>query len=106
MLGASLLGPVVLVIAAIPMIVGIVPRNPLYGFRTRYTLSSDEAWCSANRIAGIAMFVSGLVWGGLAIVLPVVQPSISARQIQWLGVMSLLVGVAVSFTLVSRTRSN
>lgn len=85
MVSAYLLGPAVLIVATIPMILGIVPRNPLYGFRTQYTMSSDEVWYPANRIAGVAILVSGLVWAGLAIVLPIIQPAIPSRQIQWLG---------------------
>lgn len=105
MLG-TLFVPVVLIVGTVPMILGMVPRNPIYGFRTGYTMSSDEVWYRANRIAGVALFLSGLVWCGLAIVLPVVQPSMPERLIRGFGFISLMVGVAVSFALVYRTKSN
>jgi hypothetical protein len=37
-----LLVPLVIILLSIPMILGKVPRNSVYGFRTAYTLSSDE----------------------------------------------------------------
>src|SRR5262249_37141483 len=49
-----LLVPFVIIIVSIPMILAKVPRNSLYGFRTTYTLSSDEVWYRANKISGIA----------------------------------------------------
>ena len=54
--------PVFMIALSVPLIVGAVSRNRLYGFRTRRTLASDEAWYPANRIGGIALVVSSLVW--------------------------------------------
>jgi uncharacterized membrane protein len=58
-----------LVIAAVsvPMILGRVPPNPIYGFRTRLTLSSPDIWYPANRFAGWALLLAAglslaLVW--------------------------------------------
>jgi len=39
-------------VAAIPLILGLVPRNRLYGVRTRRTLSADGIWYAANRFGG------------------------------------------------------
>lgn len=46
---------------AVPMLLGKVPRNPLYGFRTRLTLSSDEIWYPANRFAAKGLLIWGLL---------------------------------------------
>ena len=54
--------PIVLMIAALPMILGLLPRNWLYGMRTPYSMSSDGAWYRQNVIGGIALLVWGLVW--------------------------------------------
>ena len=43
-LGLSLL----LILVAVPLALRLVPRNVLYGFRTRTTMASDEIWFSAN----------------------------------------------------------
>ena len=49
------------VLLGIPMIMGRVRPNRVYGFRTRKTLSSPEVWYPANRAAGRAMAVAGLL---------------------------------------------
>jgi hypothetical protein len=58
-----------LVVAAVsvPMILGRVPPNCIYGFRTRRTLSNPDIWYPANRFAGCALLLAaglslGLVW--------------------------------------------
>ncbi len=53
-------GGLLIVLLAIPMILGKVRPNRLYGFRTRKTLSDPEIWFPANRAAGFAMVVAGL----------------------------------------------
>src|SRR5262245_45515649 len=82
--------PLIMIGLAIPMILELVPRNPIYGFRTQYTLSSDEVWYRANRISGIAMVLAGLVWMILGMVLP------SVRLVVWIGSACLIVAVAIS----------
>jgi hypothetical protein len=37
---------------AILMLLGKIPRNHFYGFRTRLSLSSDEIWYHSNRFSG------------------------------------------------------
>jgi hypothetical protein len=39
-------------IAAIPLILGLVPRNRMYGFCTSRTLSDDSVWYRSNRFGG------------------------------------------------------
>jgi formate hydrogenlyase subunit 3/multisubunit Na+/H+ antiporter MnhD subunit len=96
--------PVTLIALSIPMILQKVPRNHWYGFRTSYTLSSDEVWYHANRDSGVALLVAGLVWLVAALVLPQVMDSVeSARRIVFpLGLGSLGAALAISFWLVYR----
>ena len=54
--------PIVLIIAALPMTLGLVPRNWLYGMRTPYSMSSEGAWYRQNVIGGMALLLWGLVW--------------------------------------------
>jgi K+ transporter len=54
--------PILLIIVALPMILGLLPRNRLYGMRSRYSMSSDGAWYRQNVIGGIALLLWGLVW--------------------------------------------
>jgi uncharacterized membrane protein len=58
---ALLLGPAITVLVAIPMILGKVPPNDFYGFRTPKTLSSPEVWYPANRMCGVFLATAGVV---------------------------------------------
>jgi uncharacterized membrane protein len=62
--------PLLIVLLSIPLILQRVPRNPIYGFRTPYTLSSDVVWYRANRICGVALTIAGTAWLLAGIVLP------------------------------------
>ena len=42
----------VLAVLSVPMTLRRVPPNPIYGFRTRLTLSSPDIWYPANAFAG------------------------------------------------------
>jgi uncharacterized membrane protein len=59
--------PVLLIIVALPMILGLLPRNWFYGMRSRYSMSSEGAWYRRNVIGGIALLLCGLVWLVMAI---------------------------------------
>lgn len=39
-------------LVSLPLIFRKVPRNPIYGYRTRATLSDDELWYEANAYFG------------------------------------------------------
>jgi SdpI/YhfL family protein len=56
--------PLLIIVLSIPMILRKVPRNSLYGFRTAYTLSSDEVWYRANK--NLASRCSSLACFGLS----------------------------------------
>ena len=92
-----------MVAIAVPLILQIVPPNWVYGFRTSYTMSSDEVWYRANRIAGFAIFGAGVAWTTVAVVLPLTWRS--DRALWWvvgLGVSFLMVALVVTFVLVYR----
>jgi uncharacterized membrane protein len=98
----TIIVPVILIALAIPTVLGKVPRNGLYGFRTAYTLSSDEVWYRANKIAGIALLLAGVFWLAGGLILPrVMEDGVSAiRLVQRFGVGGLIISVALSFWLV------
>ena len=86
---------------AMPMLLKKVPRNSFYGFRTGYTVSSDEVWYRANQIAGIALAAVGLFWLLLVFVPP------TAAIYSWISLIrrsALAIGVAVAFWLTYRHR--
>ena len=49
-------------IASILLILGLVPRNRMYGFRTSKTLSDDGVWYRSNRFGGWAVILSCAVY--------------------------------------------
>jgi hypothetical protein len=53
---------------SIPLIVGLIPPNRLYGFRTAKTRSDPWIWYAVNRVAG---------WDGLAAGVTVVLASLA-----------------------------
>jgi uncharacterized membrane protein len=50
--------PLLILLLSIPMILGKVPPNGLYGFRTPKTFSSPEIWYPANRASGWFMLAA------------------------------------------------
>jgi uncharacterized membrane protein len=100
-----LIVPLILIVLSIPMILQKVPRNRLYGFRTTYTMSSDQVWYRANKISGIALLAAGIFWLGLGIVLPNIISSaqLAYRLVRWLGIGSLIVAIIVSACLTYKS---
>jgi uncharacterized membrane protein len=99
-----LLVPLLIIVLSIPMILGKVPRNSLYGFRTAYTLSSDEVWYRANKVSGIALLLAGMFWLAGGWLLPMwMGATVQAyRLVQILGLAWLGLALAVSAWLTYR----
>ena len=55
-----------LFLVSVPLVVGLIPRNRLYGFRTKKTLSDDGIWYRVNRLAGFAVMIASVVYGAVA----------------------------------------
>ena len=51
---------ILFVAVSIPLILGKVPPNTIYGFRTAKTLSDPEIWYEANRISGQDLCIAGI----------------------------------------------
>jgi hypothetical protein len=59
-----------LLIVAVPLVLGVIPRNRLYGFRTKKTLSDDGVWYPVNRFAGVAILIASSVYALAAVTWP------------------------------------
>jgi uncharacterized protein (TIGR04206 family) len=53
--------PLMLIAVSIPLVIGVVPPNWIYGFRTAKTMSNPQFWYEANRHAGANLIAAG-VW--------------------------------------------
>lgn len=74
------------ILLSVPLILGLVPPNGLYGFRTGKTLSSPEIWYAANRAAGWIMLAASLVAVGFNLILPHLWPDLPQRkQLVWMA---------------------
>ena len=45
-------------LAAVPLMLGIVPPNPYYGFPTRISAKNTQLWTQVNRFGGAAVVVA------------------------------------------------
>ena len=55
--------PVLMILLGLPLIFRMVPRNYLYGTRSRRTLWTDEeTWYRQNMITGVVMVGGGVIW--------------------------------------------
>ena len=98
--------PLIIVLTAVPLVLGKVPPNGLYGFRTEKTQSSPEVWYPANRFAGWAFVVAGLITVGINFGLILLDPGWPPRILmRWMAistVVPLLIGTLVSFVYLRR----
>jgi uncharacterized membrane protein len=62
------------IVISIPLIIGKVPPNGLYGFRVRKTLENPKTWYAVNRIAGIDLCITGAVITIAALLLKLLLP--------------------------------
>ena len=97
----------VLIIAiSVPLIMGMVPRNHWYGFRTTKTLSSDSVWYQANRIGGKYFIVAALVQLAVLFVMHLAWPQREDELINTYGavltIVPLLIAVVIWFLRVRR----
>ena len=51
--------PGLAIVLGIPMVLGAIPPNRFYGYRTRKTLGSTAIWYQGNRAAGWSMVLCG-----------------------------------------------
>ncbi|HTU82875.1 MAG TPA: SdpI family protein [Candidatus Acidoferrales bacterium] len=64
---ASVLIPVLVTLAGIPLALGKVKRNGLYGVRTPITMRDDATWQRANVFGGKALIACGVATGAVTL---------------------------------------
>ena len=91
----------VLSLVSIPLILGKVPRNRVYGYRTRATLGSEALWYRANAYFGVRFLVATLVSAGIAVALYQWQ-ALSPRTHLQVSVLLLVGPAGVACALTAR----
>jgi len=98
--------PAIVILVSIPLVLGKVSPNGMYGFRTPKTLSSPDIWYPANRAAGWFMIAAGILAACLNSVLLLMAADwpertlfnrMSASAVGW-----LLLSLAASFIYLRR----
>jgi uncharacterized membrane protein len=60
----------IILLLALPLILGLIPPNRVYGVRTGETLSDKRRWYQANRYGGWALLGSSMLYLGVAALFP------------------------------------
>jgi SdpI/YfhL protein family len=98
-----LLTSCVLVGLGIPLAMGLVRPNPLYGFRTPATLQDPGVWYPVNRVAGWWLAATGVAVGGLATCTFLARLGLPAAPLLNLAPLMVgIVGMILHGTLVAR----
>jgi len=88
----SFLPPITMILVSIPLLLNILPRNSIYGVRTRETMASEAAWEAGNRLGGLALIAASVVWLLAATYLP--RPYVKP-----VGVAAVLLAVGLLFVI-------
>jgi hypothetical protein len=89
-------------VVALPLVLGVLPRNRLYGVRTQRTLSDDRVWYRVNRVAGLALLVSSGVYGAVAALRPYDRLAADNFTTWGLHLAAFVVPVIISLGLVTQ----
>jgi len=86
---------------AIPLVLGLIPRNRFYGVRIPKTLSDDSVWYPVNRVAGVAIMLASSVYGVVAMTFPYDRAASdnfsiwALHLLAFLGLILAALGIAV-----------
>ena len=61
LMGTFVVSGVMLVAVCIPLILGKIPPNGLYGFRVKKTLEHPEIWYPVNKYGGTRLLIASLL---------------------------------------------
>ena len=88
-------------VAAVPLMLKLIPPNPIYGVRTERTTSDAATWFLVNEVAGRAFLVAA----GIAAILLIMYSGTWLKS-AWaqIAVFVIVIGAAVAVTLVFERR--
>jgi hypothetical protein len=89
-----------LFLVSVPLVMGLIPRNRLYGFRTKKTLSDDGIWYPVNRFAGVAIVIASVVYVVVAVARPYDRAAADNFSI-WLLHLAAFAGPLAAALIVS-----
>ena len=89
-------------LVAIPLVLGLIPRNRWYGIRTSQTLSDEKVWYRSNRFGGWTFLFSGMIYFAIAEMFPTPKPAGSDFGLWGLHFFAFLLPLAASVVLTMR----
>lgn len=96
----KLIPSVFFVAMGIPVVMGVVPPNRIYGFRIRRTLGDPEVWYAANRVAGLWSIGTGIVAAAVSTVTFLLD--IPFARAAMLDLLPFIAGIAGMYVHVFR----
>jgi hypothetical protein len=79
-----------LILLSLPLWLGLVPRNYIYGFRVASTLKSDAIWYPVNTSAGRHGIALGLLMLALDLTLPAAVHRVTLHLVGWTGLILII----------------
>ena len=87
---------IVTALIALPLALRKVPRNRLYGVRTRRTLADDRVWYATNAYGGRCLIIASVITVGVVLILaltPLPRDLLVPAGLVALVVPSLVAGI-------------
>lgn len=76
---------------SVPLMLKRIPPNPIYGFRTARTMSSEEVWYPANRFCGRQLLFAAVIQAVVNISILLIAPDLPAETAAAIGTATLLI---------------
>lgn len=95
-----LLSGLLLVALSIPMIMGKIPPNGLYGFRVKKTMENPDVWYPVNAFSGKWLLAAGIVQALAAVAFYLIPGiSLDAYAYAVLGVWVVVFGATLTASI-------
>jgi uncharacterized membrane protein len=92
-----------ILVVSLPLLVGLIPRNRIYGIRTRKTLSDDRTWYSVNRFGGEMILAASIFY----LIVAAIFPYSGAALLAWSLHLAAFAGpLLVSALVIARYARN
>ena len=89
-------------IAAVPLLLRLIPRNRFYGIRTAKTMKDDLIWYSANRFGAVVIVLSSILYFLIAAMFPAGGTHDSDFSLWLLHLSAFALPLFISFYFISR----
>lgn len=90
----------IILLLAVPLILGLIPPNKIYGVRTAETLADKRLWYQANRYGGWTFFISSLIYLGIAGIFPSAAGSDTDMRRWGFHLAAFVSPIIISFFLI------